>query len=204
AYLRDALRSDRWLAGAAAAVTAVPVLLAAVAVVPWRTGQAALAVASLSVLLGAAAGTGLRRLLAWRRSEGPVLTKDALRPLEPDGHDMVDTRAPVALPEHVRRLFDESPWVTVGTVDQVSGSPHLVVLRVRREGDDLVILVEPEPSARRNLEQDPRASLLASDPTDPRRFIEVVASVSVAESGGPDSGHTLAVAVPKRIESPVE
>ncbi|MGH3327001.1 MAG: pyridoxamine 5'-phosphate oxidase family protein, partial [Streptomycetales bacterium] len=199
-----ALRSDRWLAGAVAAVAVVPALLVAVAVLPWRTGQVALAVASLIVLLGAAAGTGLRRLLAWRRGEGPVLTKDALRPLEPGGQDMVDTRAPFTLPEHVRRLFDESPWVTVGTVDEVSGSPHLVVLRVRREGDELVILIEPEPSARRNLEQDPRASLLASDPTDPRRFIEVVASVALATSGGPDSAHPLAVAVPKRIESPVE
>ncbi|HWH00933.1 MAG TPA: PPOX class F420-dependent oxidoreductase [Pilimelia sp.] len=87
------------------------------------------------------------------------------------------------LSELARRLFDDQTFVTVSTVNP-DGSPQSSVLWVKRDGDDILFSTVRGRQKARNMERDPRVSVLAFDPTDPYRYVEARGRVTMTDRGG--------------------
>jgi PPOX class probable F420-dependent enzyme len=66
------------------------------------------------------------------------------------------------LPESTHRLFTEPKDVTVITIDP-DGSPQASLVWAERDGDELLIGVEEKHRKTRNLQRDPRITLLIQD-----------------------------------------
>lgn len=67
-----------------------------------------------------------------------------------------------ALPESTHRLFDEPKDVTVITIDP-DGTPQASLVWAHRDGDEILIGVEAKHRKTRNLQRDPRVTLLIQD-----------------------------------------
>ncbi|GAA3048751.1 PPOX class F420-dependent oxidoreductase [Kitasatospora albolonga] len=78
------------------------------------------------------------------------------------------------------------------------GAPQTSVVWVGRDGDDLLISSTAGLRKVRNLERDPRASVIVYDPADPLRYVELRGRATVTE----DAGRALAVTVAELYEGP--
>jgi PPOX class probable F420-dependent enzyme len=87
------------------------------------------------------------------------------------------------LPEAAKALFDAAEFVTLATV-QPDGQPQLSVVWVERDGDDLLMSTTTNRQKHRNLEGDPRATVLLYPKDNPYSYVEVRGSVSMTEQGG--------------------
>lgn len=87
------------------------------------------------------------------------------------------------LPEAAQALFDATEFVTLATV-QPDGQPQLSVVWVEREGDDLLMSTTTNRQKYRNLERDPRASVLLYPKDNPYSYVEVRGNVTMTEEGG--------------------
>ena len=87
------------------------------------------------------------------------------------------------LPESAKRLLDEKTFVTVATVNP-DGSPQTSVLWAKRDGDDIVLSTIRGRRKTRNLERDPRVSVLGFDPANPYQYFEVRGRAELTEEGG--------------------
>lgn len=66
------------------------------------------------------------------------------------------------LPESAYRLFDEPKDVTIITIDP-DGTPQASLVWAHRDGDEILIGVEAKHRKTRNLQRDPRITLLIQD-----------------------------------------
>ena len=87
------------------------------------------------------------------------------------------------LPEAAQTLIDATEFVTLATV-QPDGQPQLSVVWVEREGDDLLMSTTTNRQKYRNLERDPRASVLLFPKDNPYSYVEVRGNVTMTEEGG--------------------
>jgi PPOX class probable F420-dependent enzyme len=87
------------------------------------------------------------------------------------------------LPEAAQALFDATEFVTLATV-QPDGQPQLSVVWVERDGDDLLMSTTTNRQKYRNLERDPRASVLLYPKDNPYSYVEVRGNVTMTEEGG--------------------
>jgi len=87
------------------------------------------------------------------------------------------------LPDAVKALFDEPVFVSLATVN-ADGSPQSTVHWVARDGDDLLLSTVRGRRHADNVERDPRVSVMAFDPGDPYRYVEVRATAHVTTEGG--------------------
>jgi PPOX class probable F420-dependent enzyme len=71
-----------------------------------------------------------------------------------------------------RELLDRSSFARMATL-MPDGAPQLTVLWHRRVGDTLRIICPAGAQKRRNLERDPRVSVVVEDPERASRFIEI-------------------------------
>ena len=90
---------------------------------------------------------------------------------------------PVPLPPETHRLFDDVQFATIATIEP-DGRPQLSVVWVARDGDDVLVSTVKGRRKHRNLDADPRATVLVYDKDDPYSYVEVRGSVSMAEPGG--------------------
>ncbi|WP_155343274.1 PPOX class F420-dependent oxidoreductase [Acrocarpospora pleiomorpha] len=84
------------------------------------------------------------------------------------------------LPERVRDLFDGVNFATVSSVNQ-DGSPQTSVVWVRTDGDDILFSTVKGRRKHRNLERDPRTSILIVDPSDPYVYAEIRGRVTLID-----------------------
>lgn len=90
---------------------------------------------------------------------------------------------PVPLPDAARALIDQPEFATVATVEP-DGQPHLSVVWVGRDGDELLFSTLRGRRKTLNLERDPRATLLVFPKDDPYRYLEVRGAVTLVDDPG--------------------
>ncbi|MFI5527508.1 PPOX class F420-dependent oxidoreductase [Kitasatospora sp. NPDC051853] len=103
----------------------------------------------------------------------------------------------VIMNEAVRALLDAPVPAVLATVNP-DGGPQTSMVWVGRDGDELLISSTAGLRKVRNLEREPRASLILHDPADPLRYVEFRGRATVTE----DTGRALAVALAEQYEGP--
>lgn len=85
----------------------------------------------------------------------------------------------VKLPDEVRAFLDVPRFAVLATVRE-DGSPHLTVVWYAVRGDELIVNTTVPRSKARNLERDPRASLLIGEM---ERYVRVEGPARVVATG---------------------
>ncbi|MEO3767663.1 PPOX class F420-dependent oxidoreductase [Streptomyces sp. B8F3] len=89
----------------------------------------------------------------------------------------------VALSANLKQVLDGQVFVTVATV-QPDGAPQASPVWVKRDGDDLLFCTTAERVKARNLNHDPRISVVVIDPAAPYNYAQVRGTASVTTEGG--------------------
>ena len=88
-----------------------------------------------------------------------------------------------ALPDLAVQLLDGNAFWVLSTVN-ADGSPQSSVIWAKRDGDEILFSSVRGGRKTRNIERDPRVSLVVVDPANPYRYVEVRGTVSMTEEGG--------------------
>ena len=88
-----------------------------------------------------------------------------------------------AIPAEAHSFFDDPEFATIATI-LPDGQPHLSVVWVARDGDDLLVSTVKGRRKHLNLERDPRVTLLVYPADNPYSYVEVRGTVTMAEEGG--------------------
>jgi PPOX class probable F420-dependent enzyme len=84
-----------------------------------------------------------------------------------------------AFSENLIKLLDESPvFATLATIGR-DGQPHLTVIWLERDGDELVYSTTVDRQQYKNIVRDPRVTLMIVPPADPYVYAEVRGTVTV-------------------------
>jgi PPOX class probable F420-dependent enzyme len=89
----------------------------------------------------------------------------------------------IPLGEVATRLIDERTFFVLSTINP-DGSPQSSVIWVKWLGDEVVFSTIRGRRKCRNMERDPRVSLVAYDPADPYVYVEIRGTVTLDEEGG--------------------
>jgi PPOX class probable F420-dependent enzyme len=89
----------------------------------------------------------------------------------------------VPLPPESHRYFDEPHFATIASIEP-DGRPHLSLVWVGRDGDDVLVSTVVGRRKHQNLVRDPRATVLVYDCADPYHYVEVRGTVTMTEEGG--------------------
>ncbi|GHF70853.1 PPOX class F420-dependent oxidoreductase [Streptomyces thermodiastaticus] len=89
------------------------------------------------------------------------------------------------LSDRLKNLLDGPVFVTVGTV-QPDGSPQLSPVWVKRDGDDLLISTTVDRRKKKNLDRDPRVSVVVVDPQSPYEYAEIRGTAEITTEGADD------------------
>jgi PPOX class probable F420-dependent enzyme len=84
------------------------------------------------------------------------------------------------LPKHARALLDTATCATVATIEP-DGQPHLSVVWVGRDGDEVLFSTVRGRRKTDNLLRDPRATVLMFPADDPYRYLEIRGTVTVVD-----------------------
>lgn len=76
------------------------------------------------------------------------------------------------LSDNLKRLLDSPVFVTIATV-QPDGSPQLSPVWVKRDGDDVLISTTVERRKAKNMERDPRVTVLVQPADAPYSYAEI-------------------------------
>lgn len=87
------------------------------------------------------------------------------------------------LPAELRPLFRAPVFVIMTTINP-DGAPQSSVVWAKVDGDDVLISTIRGRRKCRNMERDPRVTLLAYDPADPYVYAELRGTVTLDEAGG--------------------
>ena len=85
-----------------------------------------------------------------------------------------------------QRAFLDNPFVGVVTTLRRDGSPHSTVVWVDSLDGKAAFNTALGRVKPRNMERDPRVSLLVLDPGDPYRWLSVDGRISITENGADD------------------
>jgi PPOX class probable F420-dependent enzyme len=84
------------------------------------------------------------------------------------------------LPEGARTLLDRPEFATVATIEP-DGRPHLSVVWVGRDGDDILFSTIHGRRKALNLQRDPRTTVLVYPQDDPYSYLEVRGTAKVVD-----------------------
>lgn len=84
------------------------------------------------------------------------------------------------LPERAKALLDAPEFATIATIDP-DGQPHLSVVWIGRDGDDVLVSTTVGRRKHRNLVRDPRVSVLVYPKSDPHHFVSIQGSATLTE-----------------------
>jgi PPOX class probable F420-dependent enzyme len=85
----------------------------------------------------------------------------------------------VPLPDDVKQCVDDAKvFVTLATI-LPDGRPHLTVVWVKRDGDDLLVSTTADRQQGKNMTRDPRVTLVISPPDNPYLYTEIRGSVTL-------------------------
>ncbi|GAA2387070.1 hypothetical protein GCM10010420_07520 [Streptomyces glaucosporus] len=88
-----------------------------------------------------------------------------------------------SLPDKLRQLLDRPVFVTVVTV-QPDGRPQASPVWVKRDGDDVLVSTTVDRRKAKNLERDPRVSVVVVDPDEPYTYAEIRGTAAMTTEGG--------------------
>ncbi len=98
-----------------------------------------------------------------------------------------DMTGTAVLSDDLKKYLDESNvFATVATVG-ANGQPHLTVIWLKRDGDDLLFSTTVERQQAKNLAKDPRVTLLINPPENPYVYAEIRGTATLT----PDPDKTL-------------
>lgn len=97
---------------------------------------------------------------------------------------------PIPLGDHVKGLIDANPYATFATLS-ADGSPHLTVVWVTYDGEDVLVSTQAGRQKERNLRRDPRVSMIVPNPQNPYDYAEIRGRVTISEEGGRELIDTL-------------
>lgn len=89
------------------------------------------------------------------------------------------------LPDVARGWIDGAEFATIATI-LPSGQPHLSVVWVERDGDDILVSTVKGRRKHLNIEADPRVSLLVYPRENPYSYVEIRGTAEMTEEGGRD------------------
>lgn len=89
----------------------------------------------------------------------------------------------VTLNDKLKQLLDSPVFVNVATI-QPDGSPQVSPVWVKRDGDDVLISTVLGRRKTRNLERDPRVTVLVQPADEPYSYAEIRGSVTMTTEGG--------------------
>ncbi|MGC4937227.1 PPOX class F420-dependent oxidoreductase [Kribbella sp. DT2] len=101
------------------------------------------------------------------------------------------------LDDHARNLLDGANLAVLATINP-DGSPQTSAIWVGRDGNDVVISSTAGLRKIRNLEADPRVSLIVIDATDPLRYAELRGTAAVSD----DTDRVIAQALATKYQGP--
>ena len=87
------------------------------------------------------------------------------------------------IPDDVKAWFDAPEFATIATL-LPDGRPHLSVVWVERDGDDLLVSTIKGRRKYLNMERDPRVTVLVYPKDNPYTYVEVRGTVTMVEEGG--------------------
>ncbi|MEU3857127.1 PPOX class F420-dependent oxidoreductase [Streptomyces sp. NPDC028722] len=88
-----------------------------------------------------------------------------------------------ALSDRVKSLLDGTVFIVVGTL-QPDGSPQMSPVWVKRDGDDVLFSTTTDRRKYRNLERDPRVSVVVMNPEQPYEYAEIRGVAEMTTEGG--------------------
>jgi PPOX class probable F420-dependent enzyme len=87
------------------------------------------------------------------------------------------------LDERPRKFLEENPYVGVATTVRADGSPHSTIVWVDVEDGKVSFNTARGRTKSKNLERDPRASLLMVDPNNAWKWVAVSGPAELTEEG---------------------
>jgi PPOX class probable F420-dependent enzyme len=87
------------------------------------------------------------------------------------------------IPDDVRAWFDAPEFATIATL-LPDGRPHLSVVWIERDGDELLVSTVKGRRKHLNIEQDPRVTVLVYPKDNPYSYVEVRGTATMTEEGG--------------------
>lgn len=89
----------------------------------------------------------------------------------------------IPLPDLAVKLLEDHTFFVLSTVNK-DGWPQSSVIWAKRDGDTVVFSTIRGRQKTRNMERDPRVSLVAYDPENPYAYVEIRGTVTLDEAGG--------------------
>ena len=87
------------------------------------------------------------------------------------------------LNDAARAILDAPEFATIATL-QPDGQPHLSVVWIERDGDDVLISTVKGRQKFRNIERDPREAVLVYPKDAPYSYVEIRGTAEMTEEGG--------------------
>ena len=87
------------------------------------------------------------------------------------------------LNDAARAILDAPEFATIATL-QPDGQPHLSVVWIERDGDDVLISTVKGRQKFRNIERDPRVAVLVYPKDAPYSYVEIRGTAEMTEEGG--------------------
>ncbi|WP_306186792.1 PPOX class F420-dependent oxidoreductase [Streptomyces sp. MK5] len=92
---------------------------------------------------------------------------------------------PAALSDRLKSLLDGPVFIVLGTI-QPDGSLQLSPVWVKRDGEDLLVSTTVDRRKKKNLDRDPRVSIVVQDPQSPYEYAEIRGTAELTTEGGQD------------------
>lgn len=89
----------------------------------------------------------------------------------------------VALPDAAREILDAPEFATLATI-MPDGQPHLSVVWIERDGDDVLVSTVEGRRKHLNMLKDPRVSVLLYPKDNPYTYVEIRGTASMTTEGG--------------------
>ncbi|MEU6370473.1 PPOX class F420-dependent oxidoreductase [Streptomyces sp. NPDC046931] len=86
------------------------------------------------------------------------------------------------LSDRLKSLLDRPVFVVLGTI-QPDGSPQLSPVWVKRDGDHLLVSTTVDRRKKKNLDRDPRVSVVVQDPDSPYEYAEIRGTAELSTEG---------------------
>jgi PPOX class probable F420-dependent enzyme len=87
------------------------------------------------------------------------------------------------LPDKARAILDAPEFATIATL-LPDGRPHLSVVWIERDGDDVLVSTVKGRQKFRNIERDPRVTVLVYPRESPYEYVEIRGTATMTEEGG--------------------
>ncbi|MEU7427831.1 PPOX class F420-dependent oxidoreductase [Streptomyces sp. NPDC048362] len=90
---------------------------------------------------------------------------------------------PAALSDRLKALLDGKVFIVVSTI-QPDGSPQSSPVWVKRDGDDLLFSTTADRRKKKNLDRDPRVTVVVMNPEQPYEYAEIRGAAEMTTEGG--------------------